>query len=394
MWINRDLQSFLKSTQALPIKILKGPRQVGKTSLLEKLSGFKVIYFDDLMTRRAASENPRMFFDQFTEPLILDEASLVPEIFLELKRRVDEQRRDPSLPKVDFWITGSNQTLLQKNVRESLAGRASYFSLNTLSMHEIGDAKLGDFLIRGGWPELYVNREISPVRYLNDFAHTFIEKDIVAAAGIERSGAFGKALSLIAGRVGQLVNSSDIAKNVGVDTTTIQSWTRLLQQNGVVSIVPPYTTNLNQRLIKTPKIFFDDVGLASRLQGWSDILPLMSSSQFGHLVENLAFTEISKFFTNCGEDPKIYFVRSKDQVEVDFLIEFNNNRFIAIEVKATPESWSEKQHELIESLGINVVEKWVVTPSNLSTSFINNPAVKLIEYKNIWAELQRFSSAG
>lgn len=394
MWINRDLQSFLKSTQALPIKILKGPRQVGKTSLLEKLSGYKVIYFDDLMTRRAASENPRMFFDQFTEPLILDEASLVPEIFLELKRRVDEQRRDPSLPKVDFWITGSNQTLLQKNVRESLAGRASYFSLNTLSMHEIGDAKLGDFLIRGGWPELYVNREISPVRYLNDFAHTFIEKDIVAAAGIERSGAFGKALSLIAGRVGQLVNSSDIAKNVGVDTTTIQSWTRLLQQNGVVSIVPPYTTNLNQRLIKTPKIFFDDVGLASRLQGWSDILPLMSSSQFGHLVENLAFTEISKFFTNCGEDPKIYFVRSKDQVEVDFLIEFNNNRFIAIEVKATPESWSEKQHELIESLGINVVEKWVVTPSNLSTSFINNPAVKLIEYKNIWAELQRFSSAG
>lgn len=394
MWINRDLQSFLKSTQALPIKILKGPRQVGKTSLLEKLSGFKVIYFDDLMTRRAASENPRMFFDQFTEPLILDEASLVPEIFLELKRRVDEQRRNPSLPKVDFWITGSNQTLLQKNVRESLAGRASYFSLNTLSMHEIGDAKLGDFLIRGGWPELYVNREISPVRYLNDFAHTFIEKDIVAAAGIERSGAFGKALSLIAGRVGQLVNSSDIAKNVGVDTTTIQSWTRLLQQNGVVSIVPPYTTNLNQRLIKTPKIFFDDVGLASRLQGWSDILPLMSSSQFGHLVENLAFTEISKFFTNCGEDPKIYFVRSKDQVEVDFLIEFNNNRFIAIEVKATPESWSEKQHELIESLGINVVEKWVVTPSNLSTSFINNPAVKLIEYKNIWAELQRFSSAG
>lgn len=389
MWIQRDFQSFYKEIRALPIKILKGPRQVGKTSILQKMGGYQVIYFDDLLVRKAAQENPRLFFDQFDEPLVLDEATLAPEIFPELKRRVDQQRRQPDLPKLDVWITGSNQTLLQKNVRESLSGRASYFDLNTLSLHELGDIPLKSVLIKGGWPELHIDKELDPIRYLNDLIFTFIEKDIVAAAGIERREAFGKSLNLVAGRVGQLLNSSDISKLIGVDTTTVQSWISLLEQNGLLRKVQPYFSNLNQRLIKTPKVYFEDVGLASRLQGWSDAFPLMASAQFGHLVENIAYSEISKFFSNRGSPAKIFFVRSKEKVEVDFLVELPNNRFVAIEVKVTPVDWETKQHQMIDSLGIDVVERWVLTPSKK----ISQGATRVIEFGELWATLNQLWDA-
>lgn len=385
MWIKRDFQIFFDKTKALPIKILKGPRQVGKTSLLEKMGGYKIIYFDDLLTRRSAQENPRLFFDQFNEPLVLDEATLAPEIFPELKRRVDQQRRDPKAPKIDIWITGSNQTLLQKNVRESLSGRASYFDLNTLSLHELKGLSLGSVLLRGGWPELHIDEALDPVRYLNDLILTFVEKDIVSAAGIERREAFSKSLHLVAGRVGQLLNSSDIAKNVGVDTTTLQSWLSLLEQNGLLRKLQPFSSNLNQRLIKTPKLYFEDVGMASRLQGWSDFLPLMSSPQFGHLVENVAISEVSKFFSNRGAPVRIFYVRSKEKVEVDLLIEIPNNRYIAAEVKVTPQAWDEKQHQLINSLGIEVIERWTLTPTKGSMV----PQTKIIVFDDIWTELDK-----
>lgn len=385
MWFNRDFQSFSESIKALPVKVLKGPRQVGKTSLLEKLGRYKVIYFDDLHVRQQCQENPKLFFDQFSGPLVLDEATLAPNLFSELKRRVDQNRREGSKTKIDYWITGSNQTLLQKNIRESLAGRASYFDLNTLSLHELKECVLSQVMLRGGWPELHTDIELDPVRYLNDLILTFIEKDIVAAAGIERREAFSRSLHLLSGRVGQLVNSSDIAQNVGVDTTTVQSWVSLLELNGLLLKLESYHTNLNQRLIKSPKIFFQDVGLASRLQGWSDFLPLMNSPQFGHLVENLAISEVSKFFSNRGSPAKIFFVRSKEKVEIDLLIELPNQRFIGAEVKATPRPWDSKQHDLLGSLRLNIIEKWVLTPSE-ETNGINE---KIVSFKNIWTELDR-----
>lgn len=389
MWIKRDFQSFIGSKKVLPIKILKGPRQVGKTSLLNTIEGYRIIYFDDLHIRKAAQENPRLFLDQFSEPLILDEATLAPEIFLELKRRVDAQRRTPGLSELDIWITGSNQTLLNKNVRESLAGRASYFDLNTLSMHELKDIALAKLLIRGGWPELYKDHELDPVQYLNDLILTFIEKDIVAAAGIERREAFSKTLTLIAGRIGQLLNVSDISKIVGVDSTTVKSWLSLLEQNGLLRKVEGYYSNLNQRLIKSPKYFFEDVGLATRLQGWNDILPLMGSPQFGHLVENLAVSEVVKYFSNRGQSAVLYYLRSKEKVEVDLLIELPNNRYVAAEVKATPQAWTSDQSKLLDSLKLNIVDKWILTPTQGQSPFLieKKSKFKVIEFTQIWDAL-------
>ncbi len=358
---------------------------MGKTALLERLGTHTVVYLDDIASRQLATQNPRLFLDQLPKKLVLDEASLAPELFLEVKRRVDEQRRArASAESIDYWITGSNQTLLQKNVQESLAGRASYFDLNTLSIHELGQAwRLDASLLRGGWPELYVTPELGHVRYLNDLLATFIERDIVGAAGIEKKAAFSKALQLLAGRVGCLFNASDIAMNVGVEATTIQSWFTILENNGILMQIRPYFTNTNKRLIKSPKYYFEDVALATRLQGWSDYQPLSSSPLFGHLVENLAYTELSRFFTNRGAPKQIYFLRSKEKVEIDFLVQLSNQRYVAIEVKVSPEPFTRPQIALLDSLDITIVERWVVSPQ----SAVGLDNARSIAFNQIWDEL-------
>lgn len=374
MWIKRDFGNFLRQTKTgshLPVKVLKGPRQVGKTSILDHLGTHQLVLFDDLGVRNLAQDNPVLFFKQFSKKVILDEATLAPEIFPEIKRLVDAERRliraGEATAELDIWVTGSNQTLLQRSIRESLAGRASYFSLNTLSLHELKQIKpfeLASALVKGGWPELYVSLDLDPVQYLNDFIATFIEKDIIAAAGIEKRSAFSKMLQLCAARVGQLINYSDIAQNVGVDVTTIQSWVSLLAQNGVLKIIEPYYSNLNQRLIKTPKLYFEDSALAVRLQGWTQYEPLLLSPYFGSLLENLALSEISRFFTNRAVNPEIHVVRSKEKVEIDFLIKLSNNRYIAAEVKAKPVDFSSAQLKLLDTLKLNIIEKWVLSPSS------------------------------
>jgi predicted AAA+ superfamily ATPase len=391
MWIKRDFEDFLltfKDSRVQPVRILKGPRQVGKTSLLEHATKHTIIRFDDFQTRQRATENPRLFLDQFQGSLILDEATLVPDLFLELKRRVDEikseARKGIDTNKVTYWITGSNQTLLEQSVQESLAGRASYFDLNTLSVHEVarnrsGMFELSEMIIKGGWPELHANRDLDSVQFLNDLISTFIEKDIVAAAGIERKAAFLKMTGLLSGRVGQLINYSDLARNVGVETTTVQSWILRLQQNAVIRVLQPYFTNLNQRLIKSPKIYFEDTGMCSRLQGWTEFAPLYTSPQFGHLVENLVLNEFCRFFINRGMKPSIFFLRSKEKEEVDFLVELPNNRMIAVEVKVTPEAFSKKQIGLIEDSGLQLIDRWVVSPGNDNHSYGNCRVVPLLK---------------
>jgi predicted AAA+ superfamily ATPase len=397
MWIKRDIEAFLlglKKDTVQPIKVLKGPRQVGKTSLILRFPNYTFVSMDDLMHRKLAAENPSLFLDQWDGPVLLDEATLVPELFPELKRRVDEYklfgntkaRSKKKIAKPDYWITGSNQTLLIRSIQESLTGRASFFELNTLSVHEIGaNAKLSEILLKGGWPELYANRKLPHESYLNDFISTYIERDIVQAAGIERKTAFLKTLQLCSGRIGSLFNASDIARNVGVETTTVQSWVGKLEENGILRLLPPYYNNLSQRWIKTPKVYFEDVAIASRLQGWTTYQPLYVSSYFGFLFENLVFIEIKRFFTNRGQIPKIYFLRNKEQVEVDFLVELPNQRFIAIEVKANAERFSEKQNDLLQKTKLNIFDRWIVVPDKKA---IKIPREKVVSVYELHEELK------
>jgi len=391
MWIPRDFDAAAIAAGSLPIKVLKGPRQVGKTSVLERLGTHHVVYLDDAAVRSRASENPRLFLDSLPPRVVLDEAALAPELFPELKRRVDEDRRArrsgdrPPREPADVWITGSNQTLLARNVRESLAGRANYFDLNTLSIHEIGGWRLGDHLLRGGWPELRVSPKLDSVGYINALIATFIERDIVAAAGIERHAAFTKCLQLTAARTAQLMNYSEIAAVCGVELTTVQSWLAILEANGIVRRLPPFATNLNTRLIKAPKFFIEDVALAARLQGWTERQPLLLSPMFGALLETLAVGEVARFFINRGIPPRLSHLRSKEKVEVDLLVHLSDNRTLAIEVKSTPAEFDDRQLRLLDTLGIRIVERWVATPTpapDLATA-------RVVPFDRLWIELDR-----
>jgi predicted AAA+ superfamily ATPase len=391
-WIPRDFDAAVAASRALPIKVLKGPRQVGKTSVLERLGTHQVVYFDDVGIRDRAQENPRLLLDSLPSRLVLDEAALAPNIFSELKRRVDDDRRlsrsggRPVREPLDIWITGSNQTLLARNVRESLAGRASYFDLNTLSIHELDEHfRLAELLLRGGWPELQVSPRLDTVRYLNDLISTFIERDIVSAAGIERHAAFTKCLQLTAARIGQLMNYSEIASLCGVELTTVQSWLGILEANGILRRLQPQATNLDQRLIKSPKFYFEDVALATRLQGWTEPQPLLLAPVAGFLIENLAVSEVARFFVNRGLPPRLNHVRSKEKVEVDLLVHLSDGRTVAIEVKTTPVDFDRRQLRLLDTLGLTIVERWIATPTpapDLATA-------RVVTFDRLWHELDR-----
>lgn len=395
MWIARDFDGPRIASGALPIKVLKGPRQVGKTSVLERMGTHRVVYLDDAAVRTRAIEHPRLFLEALPARLVLDEASLAPPLFGELKRRVDEDRRlgrrePPAMDALDVWITGSNQTLLHRHVRESLAGRASYFDLNTLSIHELAaEWRLDEHLLIGGWPELRVSPRLDPIRYLNDLIATFIERDIVSAAGIERHAAFTKCLQLTAARVGQLFNFSEVGSACGVELTTVQSWLGILETNGILRRLQPYFTNLNQRLIKSPKFYFEDVALATRLQGWTERQPLLLSPVAGSLVENVAVAEVARFFVNRGLQPRLNHVRSKEKVEIDLLVHLSNGRTVAIEIKSTPCDFDRRQLRLLETLDLNIIEHWVVTPSPAP----DLARARVVPFTRIWHELDRLEPA-
>jgi len=339
MWIKRDLSQVLAQNQD-PIQILKGPRQCGKSSLLLSLDPvFQEASLDDSALRELAQSDPELFLKQFSgKKLFIDEAQYAPALFPALKRVVDLERRGEGPVKTMFRLTGSNQILMDRQVKESLAGRASYFELNTLSVAEICDAtpsSIQDILYAGGWPELHARAGREVKKYLDDYVSSYVEKDIVLAAGIQKSREFLKFLRLLAGRVGALLDLSHFANEVGVDVKTIKDWVSVVETMGIVALVQPFSTNLSSRLVKSPKVYFLDTGLAARLQGWSSSTPIMTSPQQGGLFENLVFGELYRLNTNFGLGWTISHWRSRDGEEIDFLVQASPTKFCFVESKTS-----------------------------------------------------------
>lgn len=349
MYIERDITSQLIHSQNW-IQILLGPRQCGKSTLLaylynetfEEPPSFHEITFDDLQLRELANRDPALFLQQFEPPLLLNEVQYVPNLFPELKKRIDQIKRvalqkSNQKPQVLYRLTGSNQILMDKNVKESLVGRAAYYHLNTLSTHEIIQAlpntPLKEILFKGGWPELYTNDSLSVTSYLNDYVRSYVEKDIVMSAGIQKVTEFLTVLRLLAARTAQETDYTDIHRDSGVSSVTVKEWISFLERSDVIYQLKPWFTNLNKRLIKRPKLYFLDTGLATRLQGWSDAFPLMSSPQIGGLFETLVLAEIVKFIRNYGKDWELFFWRTKDGQEIDIILRTANHTIHAFEVK-------------------------------------------------------------
>lgn len=348
MYIKRDINQLLENSPAW-IQVLLGPRQSGKSTLFASLYEknkltYKEISFDDLGMRQLANGDPALFLQQFKPPILLDEVQYVPNLFPELKKWVDEikrkgvfQAQSAVRPQAAFRLTGSNQILMDKNVKESLAGRASYYHLNTLTVHEILSAlpntSIGDILFKGGWPELHTNSALSVTTWLNDYIRSYIEKDIVLSAGIQKIAEFLTVLRLCAARTSQETDYTDIQKDSGVSSVTVKEWIGMLERVDLVYQLKPYFNNLNKRLIKRPKLYFLDTGLAARLQSWSEMMPMLMSPQIGGLFETLVLAEIVKFIRNYAKDWELFFWRTKDGQEVDIIIQTAHGSMHAFEVK-------------------------------------------------------------
>lgn len=323
MWINRDLSRYLNSADSLPVQVIWGPRQCGKSSLLHRISpSWNFSSLDDLKNRLTAQKDPALFLRQNPTPTVIDEAQYAPHLFPQIKLEVDQARLIGPIIKPIFRITGSHQILLDKNIKESLGGRASFFRLHNLSLTEMSNLKISieEFLFKGGWPELMVNANLNPIHYLNDYIRTVVDKDVALASGVNELEKFQITIGLLAARVGELINFESLGREAGVSGVTLKSWIGHLERSGLAGLLRPYHSNLNKRLIKTPKFYFLDTGLASRLQGHTDISLMMRGPSFGHLFENLVLTEILKARDHHRQDWNVYFWRSKDQEEYDFVI--------------------------------------------------------------------------
>jgi predicted AAA+ superfamily ATPase len=391
MWYERDLGQALRAP-SLPARVIVGPRQAGKSSLLYRsYPDAEWLSLDDLSVRVRAERDPGLLLDglglETGRAVVLDEAAYAPNLFPEIKRRIDLARRHGSV-EPSIFITGSNRLLLDRSVRESLAGRASYHFLHSLSVAELGAAAtLPDWHFRGGWPELYVRRELDPVRYLADYVRTFVEKDIAATAGVERVHEFQLALGLLAARTGTLLNASDVGQLAGVKGQTISGWLDLLEQNALALRLKPYHSNLNKRLVRTPKLYVLDTGLAAYLQGWQVVEPLLASPQAGPLFETLVLGELVRARDHRGLSLSLFFWRTKEGEELDFLVRAQGRRgprWLALEAKLAVQNVSPVT--LPKSLARELPELrdvWVITPggseARLSDGCLQVPIPKLAD---------------
>lgn len=342
MWIKRDISNILLKNSDF-VQVVIGPRQCGKSSLLNHLGhDYYELSMDDLSVRSLAQRDAALLLSAANgRPVLIDEAQMAPEIFYAVKRQVDLLKRSGFGRQTMFRLTGSNQILMDKNVKESLAGRASYYEMSPLSVHEITSTtpcSVASILYQGGWPEIYANPQVRATEFLDNYIVSTIEKDIMATVGILKTRHFLQFCRLLAARVGTLLNASEVGQEVGVEQSTIRDWISVLERMKVIGLVPPYATNLSSRLVKRSKVYFLDTGLASRLQGWSDAGTLLVSQSAGPMFENLVFTEIYKTMKNNSKSWQIFHWRSRDGEEIDFLITGENKKQLLVEVKKSPQN--------------------------------------------------------
>ncbi|MBI2606179.1 MAG: ATP-binding protein [Deltaproteobacteria bacterium] len=330
-------------------------RQAGKSSLLLRLSGtkYRVAKLDDLDLRTLAQDNPALFFEQYPAPVIVDEAQYAPNLFPEIKLRIDrlrEARLHGSKENLSslFLMTGSEQTEIKLKIRESLGGRLSEYTLHPFSIHELlthdPHLNLNSLFLRGGWPELHVDPGLRPDEFLNQLIDTFIGKDVARKQGVEKMQSFMKALKLLAARTGQLLNVSEIAAQAGVKSPIMHDWISLLEENFILTQLPSYSANLSKRVVKSKKILMNDLGLATRLQGWRELEPLLLSPSLGQNFETLVYTEILRTRDHFNKRWNLHYWRTKQTEEVDFLIEDERGKIVAIEAKVTGADFNPREY--------------------------------------------------
>ena len=310
---------ILEMARYYPVVTLLGPRQSGKTTLVKALfPDFAYADLEDPETRILARDDPKTFFENYPEPLLVDEVQRVPELLSHIQVRVDSDRRRMGR----FILTGSHQPRLKEAISQSLAGRTAELELLPLSLEELVDrtdsVSTDTILLRGFFPEVWEGN-VQPTDFHRNYLRTYVERDVRTLLEVRNIAAFEKFLHLLAGRVGQVVNLDGLSSEVGVSSQTIENWISVAEASFIVFRLRPWFANVGKRFIKSPKIYFTDVGLASYLIGIETPAQLARDPLRGSLFENMVIADLVKARTNMGREPALFFVRDSKGFEVDAL---------------------------------------------------------------------------
>ena len=346
-YIKRDLEKVvLEVSRQFPALLVTGPRQVGKTTMLQKLmegTNRHYVTLDDLNDRALAQADPQMFFQLHKPPILIDEVQYAPELFPYIKILADRERRPG-----DFWLTGSQSFRLTELAGESLAGRVCLLHMSTLSQAELygapddgpfalelsalqariarrapaGVSEMFQRIFQGSMPALASGAITQRNLFYSSYISTYIERDVRQLSGSIEAVEFLRFLTAAACRVGQMVNYADIGNDMdGMRSDKVQEWLGLLEKSGILFYLHPYSNNLLKRTVTKPKLYFYDTGLVAYLTKWSSAETLEAGALNGAILENYAVAEIRKSYFNAGAEPALYYYRDNDAKEIDIVLE-------------------------------------------------------------------------
>lgn len=363
-YIARNLEKVvLEVTKEYPVVLVTGPRQVGKTTMLQKLmegTDRNYVSLDDLNERNLAKTDPEMFLQLHKPPILIAEVQYAPELFVYIKIHVDKYHNAG-----DFWLTGSQVFKLMSGIQESLAGRVAVLSLTSLSQAEICGGEMQPFtldieelsarrkertkadtgvifdrIFRGSMPAIVSEKNSNSQIFYSSYLTTYIERDVRELSDAIDSLKFLHFITAVAARCGQILNIAEIARDADINQKQAKSWLGVLETMGLIFYLYPYSNNMLKRLVKTPKLYFYDTGLVCYLTKWSSAETLQSGAMNGAILENYVVAEIRKTYLNCGKDPYMYYYRDKDAREIDIILE-HDGVLNPIEIKKSANPGSE-----------------------------------------------------
>lgn len=376
--------ALLKARRNFPAIVLTGSRRVGKTMLLRHVlpgADYRLLEDPDVLAR--VRTDPRGFLDELKPPVILDEVQNAPELLAYVRTRIDVAPRRTG----QWFLTGSQESELMRGVSESLAGRAAILHLLPLGTQE--SPKVDLWL--GGFPEV-IARPRARDLWFSSYLQTYLERDVRAVTQVRDLATFRRFMGLVASRHGQILNKTDLAGPLGVSVHTIAQWLGVLETTGLLALIPPYFENFGKRLLKSPRLYWLDSGLASHLLGLRSRSELERSPFYGALWEGFVAAEIVKVQLNSGGRRELYYFRDEQGLEVDFVLPAPRGKLRLVEVKATRTPLPAMARPL-QSLGRNLGERadmWLLHRSSkmpAETEAIA-PGVKAVELSRFLQELK------
>jgi len=364
--IPRNVTPIIKNRlKEFPILTLTGPRHSGKTTLLRnEFPDFKYFNLERIDYRQMIMDDPMGFLQTQGTKVIFDEAQRIPELFSYIQVISDEKK----VPG-QYILSGSQSFLMHEQISQSLAGRTYVSHLLPFGINElpISGANYLDAIFKGFYPRLH-DSNISPTDFYPSYIQTYIERDLRSIKTIENLDIFTRFIGLCAGRIGQVLNLTSLANDTGISVNTAKSWLSLLESSFILYQLKPWYKNFNKRLIKSPKLYFYDTGLACSLLKITNVSMVQTHYLYGALYENFVISEIRKAYYHAGIIPSIYYWRESNGTEIDCIIEKSSNSIMALEIKggATFNKDYLKNLNRLPSSKVEI-EKYVIHPGDYST---------------------------